>query len=56
MTKSPNHDLQWRHPFSTDLNVLILLEITASVYALIPFAHALQMHSKYYLDNVKTIL
>ena len=39
-----------------DLNVFILLKITASVYAPIYFAHALHVHAKYYLDDVQTIL
>ena len=56
MTNSWNHDLQWRHPFSIDLNAFILLKITASVYAPIHFAQALQVHAKYYLDDVQTIL
>ena len=56
MTNSLNHDLQWRHPFSIDLNAFILLKITASVYAPIHFAHVLYVHAKYYLDDLQTIL
>ena len=55
MTNSSNHDLKWGHPFSIDLNEFILLKITASVYAPIHFAHALQVHAKYYLDDIQTI-
>ena len=56
MTNSSNHDFQWRHPFSIDLNAFILLKITAGVYAPIHFAHALHVHVKYYLDDVQTIM
>ena len=56
MTNSLNHDLQWRHPFSTDLKTFILLKITASLYAPIHFEYALHMHAKYYLDDVQTSL
>ena len=28
---SSNYDVQWRHPFSIELNAFILLKITASV-------------------------
>ena len=56
MTNSSDHDLQWRHSFSIDLNMFILLKIKAIVYAPIHFPHALLMHTKYYLDNVQTIL
>ena len=56
MTNSSKHDLQWRHPFSIDLNAFILIKITASVYAPIHFAHALHVHANYYLDDVQTIL
>ena len=52
MTNSSNHDLQWRHPFSIDLNTLILLKIRASVYAPIPFVHALHLH---YLDDIQVL-
>ena len=48
MTDSSNHDLQWSHPLSIDLNTFILRKITASAYAPIHFAHALQVHAKYY--------
>ena len=53
---SSNHDLQWRHLFSIDLNAFILLKITARVYAPIYFAHTLHVHAKYYLDDAQTIL
>ena len=56
MTNSSNHDLQWRHPFSIDLNAFILLKIAASIYTPIHFAHALHMNAKYYLDDSQTIL
>ena len=56
MTNSSNHDLQWRHPFSIDLKVFILLKITASVYAPIHFMQGLHLHAKYYLDDAQTIL
>ena len=56
MTNSSNHDLQWRHQFSIDLNAFILLKIMASVYAPIHFTHALHVHAKKYLDDVQTIL
>ena len=56
MTNSSNHDLQWRHPFSIDLNAFILLKITVIVYAPIHFAHALHVHAKYYLDDLQTIM
>ena len=56
MTNSSNHDLQRRHPFSIDLNAFILLNITASVYTPINFTHAFDVHAKYYLDDVQTIL
>ena len=56
MTNFANHDLQWRHQFSIDLNAFILLKITASVYAPIHFAQVLHVHTKYYLDDVQTIL
>ena len=42
--------------YSIDLNAFILLKITASVYALIHFAHALHVYAKYYLDDVQTIM
>ena len=56
MTNSSNHDLQWRHPFSVDLNTFILLKIAASVYVPIHFAQALHVHVKYYLDDLQAIL
>ena len=56
MTNSSNHDLQWRHPFSIDLNALILLKIMASIYASIHLAHVLHVHAKYYLDDIQTML
>ena len=56
MTNSSNHDLQWRHAFSIDLNACIVLKITASVHTPIHFAHALHVHANYYLDDVQPIL
>ena len=53
MNYSSNHDRQWCHPFSIDLNVFILLKITASVHAPIHLAHALHVHAKYYLNDNK---
>ena len=37
--------------FSIDSNAFTLLKITASVYAPIPFVHALHVHAKHYLDD-----
>ena len=37
-------------------NRVILLKITANVYAPIHFAHAFHVHAKYYLDDIQTIL
>ena len=56
MTNSANHNLQWRHPLSIDLNAFILLKNLdrLSVYVPIHFAHALHMHAKYYLDDIQT--
>ena len=39
-----------------DLNAFILHKITVSVKTHIYFVHVVQMHAKYYLDSVQTIL